>query len=380
MWIPCAILRDFDIIHSKIQKIRTLRPMSTHFADKLRTWYTENSRDLPWRNTRNPYHIWLSEVILQQTRVNQGMPYFQKFVSEFPELRDLAAASEEKVLKLWQGLGYYSRGRNMLKTAKLIQEELNGEFPISYRELIKLKGIGPYTAAAVASFAFNEVVAVLDGNVKRVLSRLYELDETVSLKKYSELAAELLSPKHPATHNQGMMELGSLICTPTNPKCQICPVFEHCLSRMHNTQHLYPVKVKKPQKRKKYFYYIVWISNGHTWIYQRLPGDIWTGLWEFPLIQSDQPISELDLSRNMLTMFPGLRFVPTPSSSWHRKHVLTHLEIHAEFITFQHFDALPDFNGNGYQVAIDKINTKFALSRLTEKFIESRIFETHVSQ
>lgn len=380
MWIPCAILRDFDRIHSKIQKIRTLQFMSTDFTDKLRIWYQKNARDLPWRNTRNPYHIWLSEVILQQTRVNQGMPYYEKFVHEFPELADLASASEERVLKLWQGLGYYSRGRNMLHTAVFIQNSLQGQFPDRYDEIVKLKGIGPYTAAAIASFAFDEIVAVVDGNVKRVISRLYQLDETIPAKQYSKIANDLISRNHPALHNQAMMELGSLVCTPTNPKCDICPIFEHCLSATQKTQHLFPVKVKKPQKQKKFFYYIVVISDGLTWIYQRPAGEIWTGLWEFPLIQSNHPLQQKSLNDSILALFPNWEQIPIPSAKWYQKHLLTHLEIHAEFIVFQDFNVLPEYYGSGKLVAIDKINTKFALSRLTEKFIESKTMSTYVSQ
>jgi len=195
-------------------------------------WYRQNNRALPWRSTKDPYSIWLSEIILQQTRVEQGTAYYLKFVTKYPTVRDLAAAEEQEVLNLWQGLGYYSRARNLHATAKFITNELNGEFPPNFNGLKQLKGVGDYTAAAIASFAYKEPVAVVDGNVYRVLSRVFDLetpiDSTLGKRQFSELAQALISKTDPDTHNQAVMEFGALQCTPSNPSCEACPLIGMC--------------------------------------------------------------------------------------------------------------------------------------------------------
>ena len=209
-----------------------------NFSDELVKWYNNNKRDLPWRHTKNAYIIWLSEVILQQTRVEQGLPYFYRFVEKYPDVSSFAAASEDDILKLWQGLGYYSRGRNMLKTARMVQEQYNGRFPDTYNELIKLKGIGEYTAAAISSFSSNEARAVVDGNVYRVLARYLGISEPINSTKgkkiFQEIANDFLNKKNAALHNQAMMEFGAMLCKPKNPACGICPVNTTCYAFMHN--------------------------------------------------------------------------------------------------------------------------------------------------
>jgi len=226
------------------------------FAKTLTSWYLQNKRDLPWRNTENPYFIWLSEIMLQQTRVAQGLPYFLRFVQSFPTVFDLAKADEEKVLKLWQGLGYYSRARNLHKTAQHIAFELDGVFPNNYNDLLKLKGIGEYTAAAIASFSYHEAVPVVDGNVFRVLARYFDIETDIAQasakKEFSALAYELMPKDSPALFNQAIMEFGALQCVPRNPDCSICPLNSGCLALQKKKVDQLPVKSKK-QKRETVF-------------------------------------------------------------------------------------------------------------------------------
>ena len=227
------------------------------FSNSLIQWYLNNKRDLPWRNTQNPYLIWLSEIMLQQTRVAQGLPYYMAFTNAFPTVFELANASEEQVLKLWQGLGYYSRARNLHKTAQFVASELNGEFPDNNKDLLKLKGIGDYTAAAIASFAYNEAVPVVDGNVFRVLSRYFDIETDISLvtakKEFSALAFELMPKNDPASFNQAIMEFGALQCVPKNPSCEICVFNSSCAALQKKKVHLLPFKSKKIKVSYRFF-------------------------------------------------------------------------------------------------------------------------------
>lgn len=286
---------------------------------KIGRWYEKNKRDLPWRHTSDPYRIWLSEIILQQTRVVQGLEYYQRFVNRFPTVSDLADASQDEVLKLWQGLGYYSRARNLHLAAQQVCSEYKegkaiAKFPTSYNELIKLKGVGPYTAAAIASFSSDERVAVVDGNVYRVLSRLFDIDtpidSTQGQKEFLSLATELLPEKGVGQHNQAMMELGALCCTPTSPQCLQCPVADHCLSLTNNTIVQRPVKAGKVKIRERHLTYIIYIYNNYLWVHQRGEGDIWQGLWEFVIREGQRPL---------------------PNASFRIKHQLTHQTLFAEF-------------------------------------------------
>jgi A/G-specific adenine glycosylase len=264
-----------------------------NFYNTLNKWYLQNKRDLPWRKTTDPYPIWLSEIMLQQTRVAQGTPYFLSFTTVFPTVFDLANASEEQVLKLWQGLGYYSRARNLHKTAQTVAHEMGGIFPDNYIDLLKLKGIGEYTAAAIASFSYNECVPVVDGNVFRVLSRYFDLDTDIAQvsakKEFAALAFELMPKDNPAQFNQAIMEFGALQCVPKSPNCSICVFNSSCAALQKNKVDQLPVKSKKLKVRNRYFNYIVAEDDlQNTIIQKRTAKGIWHNLYEFPLIETDK--------------------------------------------------------------------------------------------
>lgn len=266
-----------------------------NFTKKLTDWYLVSKRDLPWRNTTNPYYIWLSEIILQQTQVNQGLPYYNAFTSTFPTVFDLANANETQVLKLWQGLGYYSRARNLHASAKYIVNELNGEFPNTFSEIIKLKGVGDYTASAIASICFNKVTAVVDGNVYRTLARLYDIDTPINtgkgFKVFKALAQELIDKKNPATFNQAIMEFGARQCKPKSPDCTVCPFNNSCLALKKNKIEQLPIKVKAAKVKKKHFNFVVIISkDNRTLLEQRKGKGIWQNLYQFPLIETPKEI------------------------------------------------------------------------------------------
>ena len=263
------------------------------FSNLLIKWYLQKKRDLPWRNTINPYLIWLSEIMLQQTRVAQGMPYFLSFTTTFPTVFDLAKANEEQVLKLWQGLGYYSRARNLHKTAQFVANELDGIFPDNYKDLLQLKGVGEYTAAAIASFSYNEVIPVVDGNVFRVLSRYFDIETDIASasakKEFAALAFELMAKDNPALFNQAIMEFGALQCVPKSPNCSICIFNESCTALQKKKVDQLPVKSKKLKVRKRYFNYLVVTDElGNTIIQKRTAKGIWHNLYEFPLIETDK--------------------------------------------------------------------------------------------
>ena len=263
-----------------------------NFSKKLQNWYRQNKRPLPWREFKNPYQVWLSEIIMQQTRIEQGLPYYYKFVTNFPTVFDLAQAEEETVLKLWQGLGYYSRARNLHHTAKTIVDKYNGVFPETHQELIKLKGIGDYTASAIASICFNEPQAVVDGNVYRVLSRVFgvktPIDSSEGQKEFKELAQTLIDKKNPGEHNQALMEFGSLYCKPSKPDCLSCIFSDNCLAYAKNEVEILPVKVGKTKIKNRYFHYLAVVSeDDKTLLNKRLGNGIWKNLYELPLIETN---------------------------------------------------------------------------------------------
>ncbi|MCL4123390.1 UNVERIFIED_CONTAM: hypothetical protein GTU68_027811 [Idotea baltica] len=267
-----------------------------NFTNILIKWYSQNKRDLPWRNTENPYFIWLSEIILQQTRVNQGLSYYEKFITTFPTVSHLANANEESVLKLWQGLGYYSRARNLHYSAKYIVNELNGKFPSTYNDLLKLKGVGDYTASAIASICYNEPCAVVDGNVYRVLARYFGITTPINSSKgnktFKNLAQELLDVDNPATFNQAIMEFGAIQCKPKSPNCSICPLQNSCLAYASNKIDVLPFKDKKVKIRNRFFNYLVVVnSNNEIILNQRKGKGIWENLYEFPLIETENEIN-----------------------------------------------------------------------------------------
>ena len=274
-----------------------------NFSKILVSWYLQNKRDLPWRKTTNPYYIWLSEIILQQTRVDQGLAYYLKFVESFPTVFDLASANEETILNLWQGLGYYSRARNLHTSAKYIVNDLNGVFPTDYKSLLKLKGVGDYTASAIASICFDEPTAVVDGNVYRVLARYFgiatPINSTLGIKEFKKLAQELIDVNDPANHNQAIMEFGARMCKPQNPDCSICPLNDSCIALQKKEIKKLPVKDKKVKVRKRYFNYLVMITADKKTILKKREGKgIWQNLYEFPLIETEAVIDEVDLGNH----------------------------------------------------------------------------------
>lgn len=310
------------------------------FQSEIVAWYLKNKRELPWRGTTDPYVIWLSEIILQQTRVEQGMPYFLKFLENFPTVNDFASASEERVLKLWQGLGYYSRGRNMLHTAKYVMEKYNGIFPTTFKELIKLKGVGDYTAAAISSFSSNEKKAVVDGNVYRVLSRYFGIEDpinsTVGQKKFADLASELIEDQQPSIYNQAIMEFGALHCKPKAPKCETCPVRLECIAFKEGKVDQLPVKLKNVKIRKRWFNYFVGITNDEILTKQRQSGDVWQQLYDFPLIESGSEITttSTDFIEEVKKMFGNDVSVRLLDE---KKHILTHQIIYVQFFAIDNY-------------------------------------------
>lgn len=302
------------------------------FSKKIIDWYRAHRRELPWRETSDPYKIWLSEIILQQTRVAQGTPYYLGFIETYPTVRDLARAPEDAVLRLWQGLGYYSRARNLHRCAKTIVDQYDGKFPTTYQQLVTLPGIGPYTAAAIASIGFNENVAVVDGNVFRVLARIFGVDTDIASpagkKEFTEIANRLIDPKQPGDHNQAVMEFGAMHCTPTAPQCDNCPFNKACVARQRGTVDLLPVKGKRLTKRTRYFDYVVWKKGNEVAMRPRTGRDIWTGLYEFHLLESDRRISVSKLKKDpSLKRFGDVELELVESV----KHVLTHQLLHIRF-------------------------------------------------
>ena len=308
------------------------------FSNSLIQCYLNNKRDLPWRNTQNPYLIWLSEIMLQQTRVAQGLPYYLAFTNAFPTVFDLANASEEQVLKLWQGLGYYSRARNLHKTAQFIASELKGEFPDNNKELLKLKGIGDYTAAAIASFAYNEAVPVVDGNVFRVLSRYFDLETDISLatakKEFAALAYELMPKNDPANFNQAIMEFGALQCVPKNPNCEICIFNSSCAALQKKKIHLLPFKSKKIKVSFRFFNYLVLEDTVlNTIIQKRAQKGIWHNLYEFPLIETEVEVNFDVISDLILDKYKGEYDISAISdlSLKNQIHKLSHQHLNIKF-------------------------------------------------
>ena len=318
------------------------------FSNSLLSWYLQNKRDLPWRDTVNPYPIWLSEIMLQQTKVAQGLPYFVTFIKEFPTVLHLAQADEEQVLKLWQGLGYYSRARNMHKTAQIIAFELNGNFPNNYKDLLKLKGIGEYTAAAIASFAFNEVVPVVDGNVFRVLSRYLDIETDIASalakKEFSALAKELMPENNPALFNQAIMEFGALQCVPKNPDCNNCIFNNSCAALQKKKVGELPVKLKKTKVTNRYFNYIVFLDNSNnTIINKRTEKGIWHNLYEFPVIEAEEELDFETTSKAISEKY--INFSIDSISVYNSEqiiHKLSHQKLHINFYRASVTDEIRD--------------------------------------
>ena len=317
-----------------------MRGTEKFFFEKILAWYEINKRTLPWRGTRDAYTIWVSEVILQQTRVDQGLPYFERFIKTFPNVKSLAVSPEEKILRIWQGLGYYSRARNMHRCAQKVLREHNGIFPVTFTELLNLPGIGPYTAAAVSSIAAGDPSPVVDGNVFRVLSRFFGLEQAINTPAgknlFSEKAAaimkEVWSQKvSPGEYNQAIMEFGALQCVPRNPDCGHCPLSRKCFANSTSTQNLLPVKNKRPSKRERFLNYLVIRSSGKIWMKKRAAGDVWQGLYDFMMVETRSKASASQLKKKFESVI-GRTVVLKKLKSL--KHELTHQRLHAVFYSY----------------------------------------------
>ncbi|WP_051295804.1 A/G-specific adenine glycosylase [Eisenibacter elegans] len=310
-------------------------PASESFTALLLDWFEANQRDLPWRHTHDAYHIWLSEIILQQTRVQQGLPYYERFVSAYPTIQDLAQAPEQEVLRLWQGLGYYSRARNMHAAARYIWEELGGQFPDNYQALLQLKGVGKYTAAAIAAFAFGEPVAVVDGNVYRVLSRVFGIETDIAQSNahqvFAAVAQAHLPPTDAARYNQALMEFGALHCTPAKPNCLFCPMQAECVAFAKGWQQKLPIKTKKITQKTRYFHYLVWEFEGQLALRERQDKDVWQGLYDFALYEHPQRQTPEEVLAHIAP--PSLATLQSRSKVY--KHLLTHQKIYAQFWHFK---------------------------------------------
>lgn len=275
------------------------------FSRKILEWYKKNKRPLPWRQTTDPYKIWLSEILLQQTRVAQGLPYYEKFIAHFPTVYDLARADEETVLKLWQGLGYYSRARNLHATARTVAAQLNGRFPDNHRDLMKLKGIGDYTASAIASISFGRPEPVVDGNVYRVLARYFgvemAIDSPKGVKYFKELAREIMNKEHIRDYNQGLMEFGALHCTPKNPKCDSCPLNDGCQALHKGQINTLPIKGNKTRVKKRYLNYLFVKDPGKRTLFRKREGrGIWQNLYEFPFVETEKETGDEALQKQLM--------------------------------------------------------------------------------
>lgn len=345
------------------------------FSTQIVHWYTKNKRELPWRDTKDPYKIWLSEIILQQTRVAQGMPYYQKFISHYPTVNALANAPQDDILKLWQGLGYYSRARNMHFAAKTIVTDFGGKFPTTYKEILLLKGVGKYTAAAIASIAFNEAVAVVDGNVYRVLSRYFGITEPIDTGKgqklFFDLANELIPKAKPAVFNQAMMEFGALHCTPKNPNCSTCVFINSCKALETKQVQTLPIKSKKTAVKNRYFNYLYFDKPQNTFIQQRGAGDIWQGLYEFPHVETEKEISSKNelINEETYVQLTKKQDIKLIKPAFKVTHKLSHRNIHT---TFWHIGVTDNFLINNSRIFEIKIDTlqQYGVSRLTDRFIK----------
>jgi A/G-specific adenine glycosylase len=338
----------------------------------LTDWYTRNKRDLPWRETKNPYNIWVSEIILQQTRINQGLSYYYAFIDKFPDIYALANSDIDDLLKIWQGLGYYSRARNMHFTAKDIIENYKGIFPKEYAKLIKLKGIGDYTASAIASISFNEGTPVLDGNVFRVLARLFGISESTQTKAGKDIfknkARKLMSNHNPGIFNQALMEFGSLQCTPLNPNCSSCPLASNCFAFKNDLINSLPAKKQKAKQTIRYFNYLYIIYGNNTFIEKRTRNDIWKLLYEIPLIETDELLSLSDLINNKKFKELFGKLSPTIEPQYiDIKHILSHQKLYSRFYRIT-IDQIDNTTLNEYiKTPINKLSD-YSMSALLQKY------------
>ncbi|MHC1702748.1 MAG: A/G-specific adenine glycosylase [Tenuifilaceae bacterium] len=351
------------------------------FKNIIIKWYHENKRDLPWRNTDNPYFIWISEVILQQTRVAQGHDYYLRFINTFPTIKHLADAHIDKVMKVWQGLGYYTRARNLHKGAQQILTNFNGELPNSYNELIKIRGIGPYSAGAIASFAFKEVVPAIDGNVYRVLSRVYGVfaspESSAGKKDFFNLAMEIIDKNQPDVFNQALLDFGALQCIPRNPNCLTCPFSDICYAYRNNLVDQLPIKGKKLTIRERFLNYILIRYKDSTFIKRREEGDIWTSLYEFPLIETkklvnlEELMNEPDWKALIGKEIPNILHVSQPV-----KHPLSHQTLYTRFLIIEIKKPSAKLKTNYLKILTPEIQ-EYSIPRVIDNFLAAEPSEKY---
>lgn len=344
------------------------------FLRALQEWHLHlNKREMPWKGEQNPYKIWLSEIILQQTRVEQGWAYYERFIKRYPTIHELAQSVDNEVFKLWEGLGYYNRCRNLLTTARRISNELGGEFPSTKEGLLSLKGVGNYTAAAIGSFAFGLPLAVVDGNVYRILARVFGIHEPIDQSKgkfhFEQLAEELLDIKQPAAHNQAMMDFGATVCTPKNPTCSSCPFSSKCVAFKTNTQHLLPVKAKKIKAKERFLYYLIVNYEKQRLVRKRGDGDIWKDLYEFYLVEKDEPVDDQTLKTNRFWSEQKI-FAPQQINYLSDQfiHQLTHQKLHSRILSVSLDKKI---NIGGYEWVGPAQFKKLAFPRLLTRFLET---------
>jgi A/G-specific adenine glycosylase len=343
------------------------------FGRIIRGWYKKNKRELPMRLTRDPYKIWVSEIVMQQTRMNQGLPYYLRFIEAFPNVAALASAPEDLVLKMWQGLGYYMRARSLQGSARHIMEHLGGEMPGDFEGLLKLKGVGRYTAAAIASFCYGEACAAVDGNVSRVIARLYGVEEAVNssagARQIEALAQEMLDRDDPGNHNQAMIDFGAMLCVPSSPQCPLCPLSKGCNAYLSGRVNLLPVKIPKLKPEKRWFYFYIIVYKGKVILCKRGEKDIWRSLYQFPVVESGTPHSDEELVNDLM---------PAPLSSHLLKvslsgtipHQLSHRSIQARFIHVE-VDSLPSpLPSEWIPVSLQDLDT-YPVPRLIHRYLES---------
>jgi A/G-specific adenine glycosylase len=350
------------------------KQLKVWFLRSLKRWHLlENKRQMPWKGEKDPYKIWLSEVILQQTRVEQGWAYYEKFIKKYPTVHDLAESIDNEVFKLWEGLGYYNRCRNLLTTARMVSLEFEGHFPSTREGLLQLKGIGNYTAAAIGSFAFGLPLAVVDGNVYRIISRVLGIDEPIDQTKgkllFEQLANELLDKKEPARHNQAIMDFGATVCTPKNPGCDTCPFAAKCVAFQNNLQFKLPVKAKKITTKDRYLYYLMLDYESERLVRKRGTGDIWKDLHEFLLIEKDEPTDDRTLKNNAFwsaqTIFSPHQIQQLSDQLIHQ---LTHQKIHSRIL---HVKIDKKINVEGYQWMTRTQLNNVAFPRLLTRYLEN---------
>jgi A/G-specific adenine glycosylase len=353
--------------------------MNNKISPRLLQWYSQNKRDLPWRESRDPYKIWLSEIILQQTRIIQGLAYYHRFISQYPDIFQLAGAPTDEVYKLWQGLGYYNRASNLIKCAKIVANERQGRFPEKLSDLKKLPGIGDYTAAAIASMAFKKAHPVVDGNVFRLLSRVFGINTPINTsqgkKEFTEIAQKLLENHPPDLFNQAMMEFGALACTPKNPLCESCPLQPYCYAYKYQKQDQFPVKRPKAKVKKRYIYYFVFQTqdqgNPAFYLKKRTQKDIWRNLYDFPSVEAQKPFT---YPLDVLEKFPEQAWISEYSASIGHVsrtyvHQLTHIKITACFIPVILKDKLPPDSKNSLLLIHQNNLHQYPVSRLVAKYL-----------